>query len=474
MQPVRRTGLAFVLALCVASFPAAAHSNVSMRANVPSKWLSYGHDPQLTNFVRMPDLSWASARRMQVAWQTGLDGPIVASPLYYRGTLIVETEGGSIYALRLGDGAMLWKRTFGVVSTEACGSWGFSSTGAIDPKLGVLYAIGADGYLHALSVDNGRERKGWPIPITAAHADGEYVWGGLRLLGRKLYVPVASYCDVPGSDGHLANGRLVAVDVQRRETVAIFDPVRGDGNLGGIWGWGGVSVDPTGRKLFTGTGNSHVWDATCSCYVDTAGLADAMVELTPGLRVIAWNRPKPYTPTGDFDFGSTPLLFRPSGCPPLLAGNSKLGWLQVWNRNRLARGPIYHVQVSDGIAPFVGAPSYSSRLHMIFESHATLVQDDKKVGDGIAAFSVNAQCRFHRRWITSIGVGEEPAPVVIGNVLFAAGGDAGGFAALDARTGKSLWRLATVDATISPPIAAGGLILAGDYGGTLHAFAPRP
>ena len=470
---MRRTGLAFVLALCVASFPAAARTDATAQAKVPSKWLAYGHDPQLTNFVRMPGLSRTSARRMQLAWHKGLDGPIVASPLYYRGTLIVETEGGSVYALRLSDGSTRWKRTFGVVSTAACGSWGFSSTGAIDPRLGVLYAIGADGYLHALSLQNGRERKGWPVAITAAHADGEYVWGGLRLLGKRLYVPVASYCDVPGADGHLANGRLVAIDVERRKTVATFDPVRGDGNLGGIWGWGGVSVDPTGRKLFTGTGNSHVWDLACSCYFDTAGLANAMVELTPGLRVIAWNRPKPYLPTGDYDFGSTPLLFRPPGCPRLVAGNSKLGFLHVWNRDRLARGPIYHVPVSDGIAPFVGAPSYSSRLHLIFESHATVVQAERKVGDGIAAFSVDRHCRFYRRWITSIGVGEEPPPLIVGDVVFAAGGDAGGFVALDARTGKYLWRLATADATISPPIAAGGLIVAGDYGGTLRAFAPR-
>jgi outer membrane protein assembly factor BamB len=63
---------------------------------------------------------------------------------------------------------------------------------------------------------------------------------------------------------------------------------------------------------------------------------------------------------------------------------------------------------------------------------------------------------------------------VAGDVIFAPGGDRGGFTALDARTGRYLWRLSTIAATISPPIAAEGRIFAGDYGGTLRAFAPRP
>jgi outer membrane protein assembly factor BamB len=467
---LRGAAAALLLALLVAGSPGSVRSGT---ASVPTQWLSYGHDAQLTNHVSMPSLTPAKARKLAVVWQKRLDGPLVASPLYANGSLFVATEAGSVYALRPSDGAVRWKRAFGAVSTELCGNWGISSTGAIDLKRRVLYVIGADGYVHALGLTSGRERRGWPVAVTAEHRDGEYVWGGLRLLKRTLYVPVASYCDVPGSDGHLANGRLVGIDVDRHAIRATFDPVAGDENLGGIWGWGGVSVGPAGQALFTGIGNSHVYEPSCDCYLEKAGFGNAMVKLSTDLRPLASNRPMPDLPDGDFDLGTSPLLFQPSGCPPLAAGNSKIGYLFVWNRQHLDRGPLYLDAVSDGIASFVGQPSYSPTLRTIFEAHSTVQHNGTKVGDGIGAYTIDSKCRFRRIWVTSVGAGQEPAPLVAGNIVFAPGGDRGGFTALDARTGKYLWRLKTVQATISPPMAAGGRIFAGDYGGTLRAFAPR-
>src|SRR6266540_3643688 len=94
----------------------------------------------------------------------------------------------------------------------------------------------------------------------------------------------------------------------------------GEGNLGGIWGWGGVSVDRCGRALYTGVGNSYFHDPACDCYSDTAAYGNSMIKLTPTLRVLDWNRPKPHLSTGDYDFGSAPMLFQPRGCPHLAAG----------------------------------------------------------------------------------------------------------------------------------------------------------
>jgi outer membrane protein assembly factor BamB len=465
---VRRIGWGLLLVCVLVAFPAASSSSP------PSpRWLSYGHDGQLTNFVRLPGLSSKTAKRLRLIWRKALDGPIIASPLYAENTLYVETEAGSVYALRPSDGAVLWRRALGVVATRDCGTWGLTSTGAIDVARDVLYAVSADGHLHALILGTGRERPGWPVAITSAHADGEYVWGGLRLLGDTVYVPVASYCDVPGSDGHVADGRLVAVDTRRGRVTTTFDPVPGDSNLGGIWGWGGVSVDPSGKTLWAGIGNSHVYDPGCSCYTDTAGLGDSMVKLTPGLRLLDWYRPKALPPTGDLDFGSAPLLFQPARCPPLAAANNKNGWMYLWNRNRLHHGPRRGFGgLGDGLAAFVGQPSYSPPLRMIFESHVFVTRGGEKIGDGIDSFYVDRHCRLQRRWLTSVGNGQMPPPLIVGDVVFAAGGEAGGYTALDARTGKPRWRFATASATISPAIGAGSRIFAGDLAGVLRAFAP--
>ena len=463
---LRRTVGGFLLVF-VLVVPAASSSSP------PSpRWLVYGHDGQLTNFVKVPGLTSKTARRLKVKWTTTLDGPIFASPLYANGTVYAETEAGSVYALRASDGATRWQRKLGIVTTQTCGTWGLTSTGAIDLARNVLYAISADGFLHALNLTNGTERPGWPIAITSAHADGEYVWGGLRLLRGTLYVPVASYCDVPGSDGVLANGRLVGVDVAHARVAATFDPVPGAANMGGIWSWGGVSVDPAGKTLWTGVGNSYVYDAACSCFTELAGYGDSMVKLTPGLRVIGWYRPKVLPDGLDLDFGSAPLLFQPKGCPPFAAANNKNGWMYVWNRNRLSRGPkLGFGGLGDGLEAFVGQPSYAPALRMIYESHVFINRDGKKIGDGIQAFSIDQSCRLHRRWLTSVGQGEIPPPLVLGDVVFASGGDAGGYTILNARTGRPLWRFATAYGTIAPVIAAGTRIFAGDAGGRLRAFA---
>jgi len=463
---LRRTGLGLLLLCVLVSFPAASSSSP------PSpRWLSYGHDGQLTNFVRLPGVSSKTAKKLRLRWSKTLDGPIIASPLYANGTLYVATEAGSVYALQPSNGATRWRRTVGVVTTQSCGTWGLTSTGAIDLARDVLYAISSDGLLHALSLSNGSERRGWPVSITGAHADGEYVWGGLRLLRSTLYVPVASYCDVPGSDGHLANGRLVAVDVAHARLAGTFDPVAGDGNLGGIWGWGGVSVDPTGKALWTGVGNSHVWDPACSCFTENAGYGNSMVKLTPGLRALGSYRPKDLPDELDLDFGGAPLLFQPKGCKPFAAANNKNGWMYVWHQARLKLGPRYSFGLGDGIAAFVGQPSYSPALRMIFESHVFDTRGGKKIGDGIEGFTVNKHCGIARSWLTSVGQGQMPPPLVLGDVVFAAGGETGGYTVLDGRTGKPLWHFATTGATLAPAIAAGSRIFAGDFSGKLRAFA---
>ena len=478
-QPTALLVLVAILLAAPSSADRSARQTMAARA-----WLAYGHDAQLTNLVHLPGLTPATAPRIKQAWRKKLDGAIIASPLYLSGgmggllpsrsTVFVFTEGGSVYALQPSTGAVRWKRTFGVVLPAAlCNTWGISSTGAIDLKRRVLYVISADGWLHALNLATGVEKPGWPVAVTVARNDAEYVWGGLRLLRNRLYVPVASYCDAPSADGVGANGRIEAIDVDQARQVAVFDSVQGDGNLGGMWGWGGVSVDPRGRGVFVGVGNSHVYESSCDCYVDDAGYGNAMVKLSPDLRVLGWDRPPTIPNTGDSDFGSAPLLFQPPGCPPLAAANNKIGRLYVWQRDQLGKGTRVNLLLGGG-AGFVGQPSYSPELRMMFEGHVAITQNGRQIGDGVGAFAIDSKCRFHYRWKRRVGFGNEPPPLIVGEVVFAPGGDAGGYTALAARTGRVLWRFPTDSSTWAPAIAAGGRIFAGEFDGTVHAFERGP
>ena len=472
-------------------------SLVSLVGAVPAgagshDWLRYGHDDQLTNDAPeflAPRLGPGSAFRLAPLWTAKLDGAIVASPLYVRGVAVdgqsvglvyAATEGGSVYALRRSTGGVLWQRelgTTGVCAEEAPGGrYGISSTPVIDKASQTLYVIGASGLLHALDLASGEERTGWPLALLA-HPDGEHVWGGLTLTHGRVYVPVASYCDDPDPAGHLADGRLIAVDVAQRRVVANFDVVPGPENLGGIWGYGGTSVDPGDGTIWTATGNSWVFDPECGCLNEGVGYAESIVKLSPDLVLLDSDRPPglPSPIVEDTDFGSTPLLFQPRGCPPLAAAHSKNGKVYVWVRSSLATGPIWELRIGpDDLAqPFIGEPSWSEQLQTLFISNARIYGTSGVVRfDAAVAIRVGDGCRFPDgpTWIADAGLGTKPPPLVLGDLLFVPGGLATALYALDATDGTVLATLELDGPMFSSPILADGMILAGDVTGELHSF----
>jgi outer membrane protein assembly factor BamB len=423
------------------------------RAN-DGDWLAYGHDGRLDNAVVSPTFRPSTVPRLHERWRTQLDGTVVASPLFAGGVLYVATKGGSVYALAAADGHVLWQQTTG--TTLACDGapFGISSTGAIDRARGLLYEIGADGKLHAFGLGTGAEAAGFPVDLIPSPAT-QYVWGGLRIVGDRLYVPFASYCDeiLPGDT--LADGGIYGVDLSNPASHTTFDAVPGDGNGGGVWGYGGVSAELDGSFLYAGVGNSHVFDAACGCDLDDVLYGDRLVKLTPDLHVAESNYPPGINPQGDQDFGSAPLLFQPHGCPPLAAANNKDGLLYIWDRTHIAAGPRTSFIVADGVSAFVGQPSWSSRLQTLFDTEARVPKTGDKVGNGIVAIKATyTGCRFLEVWRTVIGRGNQAPPLVVGNVVFAGGGSEGLYG-LDGRTGAVLWSAPTDgERTYSPLIEA--------------------
>jgi hypothetical protein len=318
--------------------------------------------------------------------------------------------------------------------------------------------------LHALSLRDGSEAAGWPVQVVRRRRT-EYAWGGLRLVGSTLYVPVASYCDAPDRLGRPAEGRLEAYDVgQPSAPPRVFDPVPGPDNLGGVWGWGGVSVSVDGNALYTGVGNAEP-------DVDE-GDSDSMVELSADLsETFGVNRPIASGDGLDADLGAAPVLFKPNACPALLAANDKSGDLLVWRQDALAEGPYARIPLSDGEDAFVGAPSWSPRTQMLYDSTATAESAGTRL-DGTMALKVTAKCGFTKRWFTATGDGSQPQPLVAGDLVADTGGLTGGFAVERAATGVVVWRYPTPAATIAPLIEAGGELIGGDTSGRLYAFRP--
>ena len=85
---------------------------------------------------------------------------------------------------------------------------------------------------------------------------------------------------------------------------------------------------------------------------------------------------------------------------------------------------------------------------------------------------IGPRCSFTPVWRSVFGGGTQPAPLVLGDALFAVGGALGGFAALDARSGKILWSFPTDAPAFAPPIALGNAIVTADDSGVVRLFAP--
>jgi outer membrane protein assembly factor BamB len=443
-------------------------------APTDATWLSYGANDQLTNAVASAEIDAAQAHSLVLRWAAPLDSWMAASPVAASvdGTLVVyaATEGGSVDAFVAATGKLLWTQDVGVVkAANDCGTWGVSSTPAIDVLRGLIYVVGASGYLHAFDLATGAEAAGYPLALTAERNSVEYVWGGLRIAGDQLLAVVASYCDARDAAGRAAEGRLVAVDLTTRTIVAQWDPVAGDANLGGMWGYGGVSIEPDGSALYTGVGNADVKSADGRPQ-DDAGYGDKIVKLD--LRtfdVLAANLPAGILTTGaDEDFGAAPVLFQPAGCPPLAAMNNKQGYLYVWDRTAIAAGPLMTLGVSDGAAPFVGAPAWSDEASMLFDAEAKGPAGDA----GVVGIRISSDCKPHTVWRTSTGVGPQPPPIVVNDVVVAAGGSSG-ITVLQASDGLPLWHATTASPALAPPIEVAGTIYASG-GERLLALSPRP
>jgi outer membrane protein assembly factor BamB len=469
------TVLAAALFLGLLAVPAAEAGRVGLTIE-PDAWTSYGYDNQLSNAIPTKVLTPRSVPRLRPVWSTHLDGPVYASPLAAKvdGRLLVfaATEAGSVYAVDSRNGQVVWQRTLGAVQTAECGTWGITSTGAIDLERGLLYEISADGLLHALVLVTGAEAPGYPITLVTNNRY-EYVWGGLRIANGRLYVVDASYCDVGPPGGPMPEGHMFAVPLDSPATPAGWDPVPGPGNLGGMWGWGGVSIDPTDGRVFTGVGNSWALSDECGCYIDDAGFGDSIVALSPDISsVLDSDNPRTVPSTGDSDFGAAPLLFKPAACPPLAAMNNKDGALYVWDRTRLAAGPLLRIPLGDGVAAFVGAPSWSAAKQMVYVGQSVIRDGGATLGNGVTAWHVDAGCGFRPVWAQRFGTGNQATPLVVGNVLFATGGKTGGFFAVNAADGVPLWSYPTDGRTVAAMISVGGAVYGADTAGVLYAFEP--
>ncbi len=440
-------------------------------------WPSYGRTPDIANTVPS-GLDVGSAAKLHARWTRKLDGSVVAQPLYLaharvpggtRPLLFVVTGANIVFALDARSGGLVWERSLGPPVAQVCGGTsGISSTPVLSGDRLRLFVIGGNGKLFALDVATGNVSPGWPVTIVTRTAV-EYVWSGLRVIDGTVLVPVGSHCDHPDAAGVSWNGRLVAVDTASRRVTRTLDVVPGPANGGSIWGWAGTSWDASTKTIWTATANATVMRN--GDLIEKEPLAERVLALDRSLRVVrSVVQPDDERKLlGDQGFGGTPMLFRPSGCPALLAINAKSARMYVWRRDRLGT-PLFEARIgpTDPNDGFLAQPTWVASTRTLVVAQAQYIAD----GDtrrGLVGFRVDRRCHFTLAWTLNAGGGAQPQPLGVGRVALAVVSAIGKVAVLDSATG-TLLRLLETGPAYAPLMVAGTYVVSAASDGTIRAF----
>ena len=419
----------------------AGQSRAEAAVTARAGWITWGNGLERQSRATTSKVFARRVASLKKVWSQPVDDIVNAQPLLLRhiaikgarrDVYIVATENGSVYAFNARDGKRLWRHSVGR-DLKVCPSWippdgdfGVTSTPMYDPVRKQLY-VAVSTRLLALDIATGLPQAGWPVQF-AFNPLKEHIWGAVAQLGRYAYVETASACN----DSRPFKGRLFRVDVETREVkewdpVIVTDPLNGGG---GIWGWGGVAIAPSSGHVWALTGNA---ESDIDNADEGIGDAESIVELDDGLTRLHADKPGGVPRKGDYDFGATPLLFEPRGCPPLVAGNNKIGKTYLWKRASLEDGPYQRIKLSQPPS-FFGTPAWDPTRQQLY---VTTTGDAPK--GGIIALGKASNCTFTMRWKVPLGGYLNSVPVVANDVVFVGVAD-GSIRAFSARDGEELWR----------------------------------
>ena len=391
--------------------------------------------------------------------------------------MFVGTEHGVVEAVDAATGGLVWERRLGSVQTDCYDMpgdrFGVSGTPVLDLRRHLLYVVGSSRSgvaMHALDLASGREPARWPVPLST-DSRHMHVWGALTLFRGTVYAGFAGMCDLPPY-----YGKVVAVDTRSASISAVWYAVRERGfpvGGGGVWGYGGVAVGRSEGSVYAATGNALPPAPQGQPH------GESVVRLTRRLVPVAANGPSPNGE--DVDFGATPMLFRPRGCPAELVVANKGGALFLYDRDRITAGPLQRIQVAQnvpgGLGLMIGVAAYSPMTQMVYLSDPG--PDRSPYRHGLVAFRVGGDCRLHPAWQQTVGLDggtTVSSPAVAGGVVYYGDGSDGRVFAFDARTGRELW---TSGRSIGGPVYAAPVVVNGlllvtswdDDDGVLWAFA---
>ncbi len=379
-------------------------------ADSPSTSTYLGSEAR-TGFTGSTSITPSNAATLKQQWSVATGSPISVQPIVHGGTIYWGDWNGTEHATTL-SGTSIWTtslgtspkpsscpyklQTLGVLSSATVGSSGGRN---------LVWVGGGAGQLVALNVSDGSTVWKTQLGPPPKHV----LWSSPALYNGSIYEGVASWNDCP-----LVPGSLYRVNAGTGSIQAQFSVVSGKCNGGGIWS--SPAVDPSDNAVFVTTGN------------DTCGSAnqDAIIELDATTLAVKsrWTTPKSSF-VSDADYGATPTLFsaKVNGVVRHMIGaEAKNGTYYAFDRNNLAAGPVWQVQVKDNAA-------------LANSNCADTLSPSAWAGDG--------------------------SPLIVAGVAISGSGCTGTLSALDPATGRTDWRVTLQGAVLGAVTEAPGLVVVG-------------
>lgn len=460
-----------------------------------SDWDSFGYDLQRTGYYPSEtSVGAGNVGSLQSVWTFNVGSTMVHEPLYAAGVSVNgqptnmlyagSSYGSTMYGINANTGALVWQDPVPSAPYSCSPSqtlqFSIAETPAIDRAKNLIYFADGHNQLHALDLGTGKEAAGWPLTIADYTPDHNFMHGGLTYnpANGLLYAVTGSTCDI--SPWY---GRVVAINTNGPSVVGTFYTMSGGptqgASGGGIWGPGGASVDPSTNNVFIVTGNAD----TTTGQAQNAGYSEEMIELNSTLgSVLASNYPTNLPSIygdNDFDFGATPLLFQPPGCPAMAAAINKSGTFELYDRATISSGPVQYIYMSVATdrGEFVGMPAYDPVTNYVYVG---LPSQQGIYNAGMAAFSIQSNCTLNPTpaWAANFGpVGSvsstsRRSPIsIVNGVVYISNFTGDTEYAFNAATGAQLWTTPLSSWGTVGTIVANGIVYVGQDGGAITAWA---
>lgn len=241
---------------------------------------------------------------LRQTWQFTTDDGVSSAPIVVSGRAYVADWGGSVYAVDVQDGHLLWKKH--LQDPETSWMWhGFCGTGILTPD--ALVEASTEGY--AFGLDPATGDLLWKERLTDQRYAGSICdilyHDGLVYLGLSSVEEVVVKNDP--SYHPVFRGQVIALDQRTGKKAWTRDLVEAPRN--GVAVWSSFALDPDSNSLYFDTGNNYSGEAssTSDALIAVDAKSGAITWVTQTWENDVWDAANNEGP--DFDFGAGPQLF---------------------------------------------------------------------------------------------------------------------------------------------------------------------